>query len=377
MAKKKDETDTAESGWRSILEASGELAGSVVVKRATPGQKEKYLGLATVEEMRDHTYETLMARYGGGDYVIQLRTHAGEFIAGSRSHFSIEGLPIDPAKAARRTEIEELEEKLEKAREGDHGDKEIQLELMRQNHELRTPPQRDGLAEILTALAPLLAPIIEGLMNRKDPPPPPSSMERLEELTTLMDLAKGMQGPTDGIGSLVKTMGEPIAKLLTAHAEGQTPNGQPNAPKTEPEGAVARPAWYQFVAPIVPQAIRWATAGKDVVFRADFIVDELTDEQLGPVHAALTAPGFRDEFYAHFPDAVPHVAWLDALFARIVYGIMDEAELEAAEKADAAEAGIVDVGSLEPDLPELGGPGTVAEVEADGDTERAETRSMG
>lgn len=378
--------ETAENAWLEILEAAGEGSGSVGVWRKLANGERDYLGTATVEEMRHDTLEVIRERWGGGKFVVQLKDDAGKFMAGTRSHFQIAGPAKDPnATPTVDPKLEALEKKLEELSKGAGPETMVMVELIRQMGELRKPvesPKGDSVADILKALSPLLAPLLAKLLESKDPAPGP--MDRLEELTQLMELAKGMQGPQDGIAALAKPLAEPIGKLLSAHAEGApaAANGaQPNPQETPV--ADGRPPWYNFLAPIVPQALRWATTGKDVAFRADFIVDELADEQLGPVHATLTSPGFREAFYTHFPEAVPHVAWFDALFQRIVYNIMDEDEIAAAEgdgagdelehesaELEEARAPTIEVEAevveeLPPDPPaEVGGPGTpVAGVE--------------
>lgn len=341
--------DNAETLWRGILEASGEGAGSVAVWRKETGKERDYLGLATVEEMSHDAPEVLRARWGGGKYVIQLKDDAGKYLAGTRAHFSIAGAPKDPndEKAA---ELERVTKELEELRGGGARDQNtalIMVELIRQQselmRELHKPKAGPDMAAIITAVgtvaAPVLTAILELIRDRKGDDN--GAMNRLEELQTLMELAKGMGGgPQDGLGMLAQTLGKPIAQLVDAHvggnggAAGALPSGARPNPPTGGD-TVARPPWYNFVRPVIDQALRWAAAGKDPAFRAEFVVDELTDEQLEPVRDILTSEGFPALFYEHFPQARPHAEWFDVFFSEMVDNIVPVAELEAGD--DVAE----------------------------------------
>lgn len=367
--KKNDRDTQAENAWQDLVDAAGEGAGSVGIYRKPPNNgPDDYLGSASVEETRHDPLEYLKERFGGGRYTIQLKDPAGKWVAGTRVHFKIAGPPKAEAdEKSKEEEVARLERKLDElSAKGNGADTALLIELLRQLGEARSRPAPQGasVAEIIGAVTPLLAPLLAALLERK----PDSS--RLEELATLMQIARDMrEPPPDGVGALVKTMGEPIAKLLTAHAEGnvgspQAPasNGARPAPPTSEVG-VQRPAWYGFLAGVVPQAVRWAAAGKDPQLRGDLVVDELEDEQLGPVKEVLTSPAFRDEFFRHFPAARDHVAWFDALFHRIVYNILDEseiAELEAAEAEESNELEEPSSSSMADEPDEAAAPASVA-----------------
>ena len=168
----------------------------------------------------------------------------------------------------------------------------------------------------MTAMQAANAPLLAAVLESKSQGP----AESIQMLTAVMELAQNMGGDGGGIGSLAKTMAEPLAKLVDAHLAQQiAPPGQP-----QPETAVQRPPWYPHLAPILPALMQWAQANKDPGLRADLVLDELRDEQLAPVFSQLTAEGFTAEFYQHVPEARAFQEWFGAFFAGMISGITPE-----------------------------------------------------
>ena len=335
---KETRSEEAQRKWKEIRERDGDTIGSCSVFRLVQGKREEQLGNVSVDDLGDDPYELLRERWGGGEYVVSTRDEGGAYMAGSRVHYHLAGPPRDPDAVEKESELARIEKRLEKMADGGGKDSAVMVELIRQS--AKQPPATD-FAPLVTAIGVVLAPVLAALVKRPElpePPPPPATMlEQVETMTAMLTLAREMNPPQDGIAGLAKTMGEPIAKLVDAHLSGDkgvapgqgAPGSQPNA-----EAGVSRPGWYSFLAPIVPQAMRWAAGNKDPELRGDFIIDELADEQLGPVRRVLVDPAFRDEFFREFPEAQAHVEWFDVLFRRIVSGILTPEELEAAAELE-------------------------------------------
>lgn len=358
--KKKPQADDIEERWREVQEAAGEGARGGSVWRVDERGDLEYLDKHTMAELED-PLELLRDRYGGGRYRVQLRDEDGKYMAGTRTEFRIAGAPkrIDPAQEEKEEKLERINARLEELQAKGGGDSSalIMVELIRQQGELmrdlRNPPH--GAQEVnpleltvslISSVTSTFGPLVERFLESREREP--DTMSRLEELTVLMELAQNMGGnrePRDGFGVLAKTLGEPIAKLVDASVGGggapaMHPNppaaaGQPAAPGGGATVPANRPPWYPYVAPIVPNALRWAAKGKDPMLRADFIVDELEDEQLGPVHQVVSAPNFAAEFFQAFPQAQQYREWFLALFEGIRGAILSPDELEALEAAQA------------------------------------------
>jgi hypothetical protein len=330
-----------------------------------------------VEDLGEDPYELLRERWGGGEYLITTRDNSGAYMPGNRVRYHLAGPPKDPLAVEKDEKDAEMEKRLEKLADGGGNDSRVMVELIRQNN--RPPPPPPAVpppvdhAPLITAIGTMLGPVLAALVKRPDPPepppPPPSALEQIEMLGAMMTLAREMNPPQDGIAGLAKTMGEPIAKLVDAHLSGQTAAPGPGAPQPTPEAGVPRPPWYPFLAPIVPQALKWAAAGKDPELRGDLIVDELRDDQVGQVYRVLANDSFRGEFFHTFPEAVEHQEWFDILFRRIAGGIVPPEELEAAEKLEREQ-------TETPEL-EAGGEAPVAEGGAPGEVEGADAHSLG
>lgn len=370
---KETRSEEAQRKWQEIRERDGDMIGTCSVFRIVQGKREEQLGNVSVDDLGDDPYELLRERWGGGEYVVCTRNEAGVYMAGTRVHYHLAGAPKDPKAVEKDGELERLEKRLEKLAEGGSKDSAVMVELIRQSS--KRPPATD-FAPIITAVGTMLAPVLAALVKRPDPPepppPPPTALEQIETLGAVLTLAREMNPPADGIAGLAKTMGEPIAKLVDAHLSGDkglAPGAGAPAQPPNAEAGVARPGWYQFLSPIVPQALRWAGAEKDAELRGDFIIDELRDDQLGPVYRVLVDPAFRDEFFREFPEAQPHAEWFDVLFRRIVSGIVPPEELEAAEELE-RETGTAPDGEEGVETP-------VADVTDPGQVEGAETRSLG
>lgn len=359
MAKKSKADDELEAGWNEILEASGELAGSVTIWRKEGG-KRPYVDNVPLDRFRDDPNRTLKELYGGGEYVTQLVGSDGKYIAGSRAHFDISGPRKSDEELARSAELAEVNERLEKLAGGgssssSDGMSMVLVEMIRQNgqimRDLRNPPaQAEGVnpaettVNIITSVAGILGPIVTELLKNREKPSSP--LEQMELMVSMMELAKGMGGPTDGVGALAKTLGEPISKLVDAHLQAQgggaaalppgaaRPNPPAGAQPAQANGAQA-PAWYPLLARYMPTLLTWANKGIDPETRGEFVLEELDDSQLEPVYITLTHPTFPQEFYQAFPAAAPHREWFDAFFRYLVEGIMSPDEVEAAEQIQA------------------------------------------
>ncbi len=385
---KETRAEETQRKWAQIRADAGEGAGTCSVFRLTQGKRDEQLANVSIDDLGEDPYELLRARWGGGEYLVVLRTEAGTFVEGARVRYHLSGSPKDPDKVQKDSEFRDLEKRLEKLSDGSK-DSAIMVELIRSNAKREPPPPPVDYAPLVTAVGLVLAPVLTALLKRPELPaplpPPPTALEQIETLGAVMALAREMNPPADGIAGLAKTMGEPIARLVDAHLanQGATAPGRGAPPQKPNAGAdVARPEWYAFLAPIVPQAMRWAEAGKDAEFRGDFIVDELRDDQLGPVFRVLSSPTFREEFFREFPEAQAHTAWFDVLFRRIAGGIMDPDEVDAAEKLAAEAEGAVlpelEPGTEEPETPGTEEPETpvAGEPPAD-DVGDAEARSLG
>ena len=337
--------EETQEAWQRIREAAGEAAGSCSVFRIVDGKRDVHLGNVDVEDIDDDPYHVLRSNWGGGAYLVVLRDSRGTFIANSRVKFYLDG---KPKEAGDEGELEAIEAQLaELARDRGGMDTALVLGLLqeqgRMTRELLKPREDTGggVVEILAALSPLLAPVIDRLLEPKD---------RLEEIQAILDIARNMQEPRDGMGQLAKTLGEPIADLVK-HRTGQAnPPAAADAaahPQPTPGGApVGAPNWHQFLAPLLPRALGWAQAGKDPELRADVLLEDLPDEQLGMVYSILSDPNFRGEFFRTFPAAAAHTEWFDTLFRRLAGGIMPPEEVDRlaaieAAKAEASEGGDV------------------------------------
>lgn len=385
MAKKKKADTQTDDGtlerWYEILEAHGQGSRGITIWRKLPNGKQQWLANVQVHEM-DEPEELLADRFGGGTYVAVLRDENSRYMKGTRAEFDIAGPPkkLEPDDDEREEAIDELRDRIEELgrRKGDESSALILVELIRQQGELmrdlRNPPAGANQVNpleltttLITNVAQTFGPLVERFLDSREREP--DTMSRLEELTVLMELAGKMGGkePSDGFGVLAKTLGEPIAKLVEARTEGPQPNppGGARPSTTTPGNDMAnRPKWYPFLNPIMPSALRWAQGGKDPQLRGEFILDELTDEQLGPVYEILTSDTFLEEFYATYPDARAHQEWFGIVFRTIVAGIVPPDEQEAddghqaepagapsSEPPSSAERGAVEVGTSAPAAP--------------------------
>ncbi len=332
----------------AFREAMGTGDGKAEIFRKLPGQTNRsYLGSIGVDDVVNEPHETLKALFGGGDYQITFRNEHGEYLKGGSFQASIEGAPLNVAD----TRLEELEKRL--AERGD-GQKWTPADMLLMIKAI-TPQQPDRaeplelVAGVLTALSPLIAPFIEAKLEKPEPPADP--LEQMNRMAELMVSLKELSSGGDS-GSLTETMTKHLApslgRLLDG-AAGKTPATLQPGQETmtdPPGGKPPQPRWFPMLERMVPQFVAWAGGQKDPELRADFVLDEIPDDYLGPIYQELSrGDEFTDEFVAFIPAAAPHREWFEVFFARILAQIrpLDAGEVEeGTEGATVVEAQPVD-----------------------------------
>lgn len=302
----------------------------------------EYLGQIPLVDLVDNPLEVVRERHGGGRYKMRFCKKGGTFLKGTQN-FRVAG----PAKSDEDEEDERFArlEALLEGKNGSSGDgtNVLILEMIRQQGEnARAAAEGKGgsnVAELLLALTPLLTPLVTALLEK-------NSSDPLEQMARMSEIMRNMREDSDpGMAGILKGVVPSLTKLVDAHtAEGAPKPPQPGAPPVTPnQPPVARPVWYPFLAPTMPQFLAWARSGSDPATSADFVVDHITDEQLEPLYAQLTAPTFLAELHQHFPDVVPHAQWFDTFLGRIVWHIDPNAvdELESTTATPEGAGGIV------------------------------------
>lgn len=323
--------------WRRLGREAGEEAGMGSVDRKVAGQYE-WLETVGVSVVCEEPHQYLKDRWGGGEYRIKLKEHGGAYIKGGTHHFRVAGPPKrhpdEEDGASSDSAVSDLAARIDAAQGDTNG---MMLAMIRESGENARAAQanRTNPMEIVAAITTALTPLLTAFMDRRDPPPQLSMLENME---IMMTMSKQMSGGDDtGFGGLVKTLAEPISKLVEAQVGGAPP--APVGPGNPPAApAVQRPAWYALFAPTLAPLLNWARGGKDPVLRAEFVIDELNPDQLGPVHTALSADGFRAEFFAHIPPAAEHRDWFCLFFDAMLAGITFEPDEAAALPAAAPAA---------------------------------------
>lgn len=323
--KKKYDPEISDA-WRELVAATQDEGGTAIIWRKDRG-KDVWLDTIGVSAIADDPHQYLRSCYGGGEFKLRLKNASGTFIADSIAHLQISGPPIDHDKteAADHEQGADLLRQLDSAR-GDNTA--IMLAMIHEQNENRRSSESSRInpVEMATALVGALAPIVTALLDRKqEPAPAPTMQENIETMTAMMGLAQQMSGNDSGLGSLVGALAAPIAKLVDAGTSGAAPVAQP------PEGApIDRPPWFAIFGPVIPALLGWARAGKDPQLRAELVLDELADEQLGLVHSYLSAEGFSADFFRHVPDAAQTQDWFGAFFDAVLAGIDYEPPAELA-----------------------------------------------
>lgn len=353
MSKGRRQTDEQKAqelavGLRRIMEEAGVSEGTATVYRKVPGADEQYLDKIGVDVLEHDVLETLKARFGGGRYHILLRDQHGDYVKGGSLHFNIAGEPKDAGDR-----MEQLEQKLTEQLEKVAGDGKgmdpvtrVMIDTMReQMRELRAElrsrqaaPQADPMQTAVALMAALQnanQPILEALLSRAE-----ERRDPLEELTRMAQLVQLLKDDSGGgMDAIAKQLASPLGKLLEG-AAGQTPVTQQQPPGGAPMQNPPdpdRPAWWPVFGRAVPQLLEWAKAGKDPELRADFVLDELPDEYLGPVYEQLSRGDvFMEEFLAAVPAARPHRQWFDDFFVRILAQIRP-VELEQPDEDEEPE----------------------------------------
>lgn len=324
MAKKDERRqqlqDVAED-WRMVVDAAGARAGIALIYRKIKGEQDRHLETVAIGHVKEDPQGYLRGRWGGGEFRVLLKDTDGTYIKESTVHFSLEGPPIlvgDDEKAEAKLEAE-IKRRVELALAGGSKNDEIVVELIRQqgaNSRSGADPM-EIVTAMMTALATAAAPVIAALVEKKKEPAP-SMKDSIETLAAMLQLAQNMGGNDGGIGALASAFGGPISKLVDAHVERESSPSALSIPApTEP----APPAWFGLFQPMVPQLLTWAGRNADAVLRAEFVLDELADDQLGTVHAFLSADSFLPEFFAYVSGAGDHRDWFGTFFQTMLQGI--------------------------------------------------------
>lgn len=340
--REREEREEMLDEWREMSEAAGQRAGTAQVNRVIKHQPDVYLDTVPYDEIRTEPQNYLRGRWGGGRFKVQLKDADKKYLKKATMYFSIEGDPVlqgvaevDPVETevARRVELALAQSN------GDRDHQAVYVEMIKQSGEQvraaieagaksndnRTDPMEMALG-FMTAMQAANAPLLAAVLDAKSQGP----AESIQMLTAVMELAQNMGGDGGGIGSLAKTMAEPLAKLVDAHLAAQPKLAGGATPEAK---AAVRPPWFPHLAPLLPALLGWAQGNKDPILRADLVMDELRDDQIAPVFQALTAEGFRPEFFQQVPEAAPHSDWFAAFFDAMVAGIDWKPEGEMPEGA--------------------------------------------
>lgn len=327
--------------WRDVTDAAGQRAGTAQVTRQIKHEPDIYLDTVPYDDIRTAPQDYLRGRWGGGRFKVTLKDADKKFLKNATVYFSIEGDPVLQGVKTADTVEDEVARRVDLVlaqQKGNSGDQAVYVEMIRQSGEQvraaieagaskeKADPMEIALG-FMTAMQAANAPLMKAVLDRQQS----GATEQIQMLTAMLELAQNMNsGDGGGVGSLVKTMAEPIAKLVDAHLA--TPTALPGQP--QPETPVARPAWFPHLEPLLPALMGWAQGNKDPGLRAELVLDELRDEQIVPVFQALTADGFRSEFFQHVPGAAHHPDWFGTFFDAIIAGV-DWSPEAAPEGADA------------------------------------------
>lgn len=331
--------------WREMTDAAGQRAGSAQVDRLIPHKPHIYLDTVPYDDIRSEPQNYLRGRWGGGRFKVTLKDADKKYLKKATMYFSIEGDPVLQGVDTGESVEDEVRRRVELAlaqQKSSDDHQAVYVEMIRQSGEHvraaieagakqeRGDPMEMALG-FMTAMTAANAPLLAAVLESKSQGP----AESIQMLTAVMELAQNMGNDGGGIGSLAKTMAEPLAKLVDAHLAGPAAALAGGAP---PEPPVARPPWFPHLSPLLPALLGWAQGSKDPILRADLVMDELRDDQIAPVFQALTAEGFRPEFFQHVPEAAQHPDWFAAFFDSMIAGIdwkpegpMPEAPAEAPE----------------------------------------------
>lgn len=344
-----DEEDAADVALQlvqrtqTLCEGSDAKTTVGMLWRLVPRQEPEYLGQIPVFDLLEGPMDVVRERHGGGRYRLRFAT-GGIFIPGTNI-FTIGGNPKSPdAEEPKKGSIEELLELIKNGKGGN--DNAVLVEVLKQNGELAramvtaqpAAAPTTNTAEILQSLSPLLVLIVEGVLSKNTTPDP------LTQMRDMAGIMKDMREDSEpGIGGIAKQVIPSLTKLVDATVgAGGVPSEQPApapepapspgaavVPTTEPQAPPAnRPAWYAYLAPMMPQFLTWATTGSDAQTCGDFVADQLTDEQIPPIHEQLVRAEFMAELQAMFPAVVAHAQWFDNFLGAIAWSIDPNAEPE-------------------------------------------------
>jgi hypothetical protein len=334
---------------RRMAEEAGAAGGKASIFRrdvvnGKPTSKERFLESVPTSLIWDSTYEYLAERWGGGAYRICLKDESGDFVPGAgRLNYEIEGAPKTADTQAEARKLDELEKRIvELTAPGANASSadmvRVLLDVTREQlRDLRNPPAAavngspmEMAVNLVATLQAAQAPLLTALIERASAPAPDmlAQLQGLAQMmVTLRELAP-QPSEASGWSRIADRLADPLGKLLDQHVVNQQTGAAPPStmgqgtamarPNADGQPAQGDPPWLRMIAPYLPQLLRYAAAGRDPHVVADFVAEEVPDAQLGMIYQTLTAPTFRDEFFAHVPDARTHDEWFGSFFSRLL-----------------------------------------------------------
>jgi len=213
--------------------------------------------------------------------------------------------------------------------------------LQEQIRELRRPPEGASSAPVLellggmmSTMGPVLGTLVEKLMERREEPRR-DPLEDMARMATIMVQLKDLSsdGGGSGMDVIARELAAPLGRVLSgvapepiappSHQIPPSGGGEPvkRTPTTSSSGK-PRPPWYPHLERMIPTLVQWAAADKDPEVRADFVLEELPDRLLGPIHELLLrGPEFAAEFFDNVPQALDYREWFGQFFGRLLEGL--------------------------------------------------------
>jgi len=361
---KSEEDDAAEdlvAEFGSLLGGGDTRSAMVQVYRKRSGKRDEYLDALELASLGDDALRVIKDHFGGGEYALQL-TSDGKYVKGSRRHIAIAGAPKrlhvegdEQPDADDSAELAKMEarilERLEKARE-QMSTGELLREVLRELRDLRegarNPPAAaaqanpaDMALSFVQAVQTATAPYVKALLERQQERPMDTILEAVK-LVRELGAAKD-----DGFGGVIREVAQPLSRLVDVHVRQQEAAlNRPPAPAPAPAPRAApddgRPGWWPQFGSVVPQLLGWARKGGDPEAYADFLLQEVPDTALGPIHNHLSrGDEFLREWHAAVPEAASYAEWFERFFRRLLAGISwdDGADGEPDQDDPGAELG--------------------------------------
>jgi hypothetical protein len=211
-------------------------------------------------------------------------------------------------------------------------------------------PRGDGeMVKLLTAVSPLLAPLIDKLFSRRDPvelatemidkltpkgqrdTPAVGALKEVIELVKEVVEAKDILGgasvaePPDPMSRLIDGIMK-MVEVTTARVPGAAPGAgtvvpvAPGTALTSPGGDAAggaQPMWMRMLATYVPRLQKLASEGRDPEMYAEVTVDQIPEGVKGYLREFVARETAVEEVLAAFPQLRTYEVWTRQFFTTV------------------------------------------------------------